>query len=445
MHRITRARVLLTLSGFASVVNGLIELGPDARPAVKPVGVALIVIGLLTWAIVAWMRRPGPATVALTAAIAATLVAAWLAQFALLHSPAILLAIALPIVALWLVARCTQAQKPSKAVPITAGLLVVVTGAALAVALVPANLPASANVAALKDDQSRTSPPEPEPTGYVTATDGTQLAYFADVPTNPVAALVFYHGSGANAGAGYLDFSKHVAEQYHVATYLFDMRGHGKSGGPRGDAPSQDQMFADTQTAVDFVKHTHPQLPEYVGGHSAGAGLVLNSENRIDHEIAGYVYLAPDFGLHSGTEVQSDGSNFATISHRPLIVDVVTSGLLDAHTYAVSFAYTQEEINRAGLVSRYTTTMAIAQNAADSATILAGTHKPVGVWIGSDDEVLDASKVLTWARNAPQVTTGTVTGADHLGVIDRSVTDVGTWLDRQAAKPATPTVRAGRP
>jgi alpha-beta hydrolase superfamily lysophospholipase len=430
----TLVRVLLTLSGFISVVNGLIELGPDARPAVKVAGVALIVAGLLTWALVAWMRRPRPAVVKLTATVAVVIAATRVAQFAVLHSPTILLAIVLPAVALWRVAQSKPETRPSKAVPVTAGVLAVLTGAALAFALVPPNLPASANAPALKDDQSPTTPPEPDPTGYRTATDGTRLAYFADVPADPVATLVFYHGSGANAGAGYLDFGKQVAERYHIATYLFDMRGHGKSGGRRGDAPSQDQMYADTQTAVDFVKHTHPQLPEYVGGHSAGAGLVLNSENRIDHEVAGYVYLAPDFGLHSGTERQSGAANFATINHRVLIADILTNGLLDAHTYAVSFAYSQEEIDRAGLVSRYTTTMGIAQNAADSAEILAGTHKPVGVWVGSDDEVFDPAKVLVWARNAPQATTGTVAGADHLGIIDRGVTDVGTWLDQQTTK-----------
>ncbi len=377
------ARVLLTLSGFVSVVDGVVQLGPDARPPAGAVGVALVAVGLLTWALVGWMRRPGPT--------------------------------------------------PGKAVPITAGVLAVLTASALAFALVPADLPASAAAPALKDDQSPTTPPEPDPTGYVAATDGTALAYFADVPPDPVATLVFYHGSGANAGAGYLDFGRQVAERYHVATYLFDMRGHGRSGGPRGDAPSRDQMFADTRSAVEFVKHADPLVPEYVGGHSAGAGLVLNSEDRIDPYVAGYVYLAPDFGLHSDTEVQSEGSNFATISHRALIADVVTNGLVDAHAYAVSFAYTQEEIDRAGLVSRYTTTMAIAQNADDSAAILAGTRKPVGVWIGSADEVLDAAKVLAWAGHAPHATTGTVAGADHLGVIDRGVTAVGTWIDRQAA------------
>ena len=458
----TLARVLLTLSGFVSVVNGLIGFGPETRPAVKAAGATLVAAGLLTWAVVGWMGRPAPVQptlgqptfgqptpvqstpvqsalgrstpVQLTMVALVAVAATGAIQFAVVHSPIVLLAIVLPAIALWRVARSRPQSRPGKAVVITAGVLAVLTAAAVAVALVPADLPASASVAALKDDQSPTTPPEPDPTGYLTATDGTKLAYFADVPATPVATLVFYHGSGANAGAGYLTFGRQVAERYHVATYLFDMRGHGKSGGRRGDAPSQDQMFADTQTAVDFVKHAHPQVPEYVGGHSSGAGLVLNSESRIDHEVAGYVYLAPDFGLHSATEVQSEGSNFATISHRVLIADVLTNGLLDAHAYAVSFAYTPEEIARAGLISRYTTTMAMAQNAGDSAAILAGTHKPVGVWIGSDDEVLNAAKVLAWARNAPQSTTVAIPGADHLGVLDRGVTDVGTWIDQRATK-----------
>jgi alpha-beta hydrolase superfamily lysophospholipase len=431
---VTLARVLLTLSGFISLINGVIELGPLATPAERATGVALVVVGLLTWALVWRLRRLDPAAVRLTAAVAVAIAAARVAQFAVVQAPTILLALVVPLVALWRVARSESQPKPGKAVPITAGVLAVVTAAALAFALVPPNLPASANAAALKADQSSRTAGEPDPTGYLTATDGIKLAYFAHVPANPVATLVFYHGSGANAGAGYLDFGTQLAERYRVATYLFDMRGHGRSGGRRGDAPSQEQMFADTQTAVDFVERTHPDLPEYVGGHSAGAGLVLNSENRIGHEVAGYVYLAPDFGLHSGTEQQSDASNFATLSQRALIAYVVTNGLLDAHTYAVSFAYTQDEIDRVGMVSRYTTTMAAAQNAGDSATILAGTHQPVGVWIGSSDEVFDAAKVLAYAKHAPQATTGTVPGADHLGVINRSVTDVGTWLDQQAAR-----------
>ncbi|WP_433076884.1 alpha/beta hydrolase [Dactylosporangium sp. CA-052675] len=426
--------MLLTLTGFVCVVDGVVEFGPEAPPAAAAVGVALLLAGLLAWGLVASMRRPHRSTVRHTAIVLVAVVAAGVAQFALLHAVVALLTTALPILALWRVGRGRVQPAPGRAVPLTTAALAMLTGAALTLALLPTHLPASAAVPGLRDDQSPTTPPEPEPSGYVTATDGTKLAYFADLPADPVATLVFYHGSGANAGAGYLTFAHQLTQQYRIATYLFDMRGHGRSGGRRGDAPSQGQMFADTQTAVDFVKHAHPRLPEYVGGHSAGAGLVLNSERRIDHEVAGYVYLAPDFGLHSDTERQSEAANFATIDHRVLISYVLTNGLLDAHAYAVSFAYAPADIARAGLVSRYTSVMAVAQNAGDSAAILAGTDKPVGVWIGSDDEVFDPAKVLAFARHAPHATTATVAGADHLGVIDGGITDVGAWLDRQAGR-----------
>jgi hypothetical protein len=66
---VTLARVFFTLSGFISVTNGLIEVGPDARPAVKAAGVALILVGLLTWALVGRLRRSGPATVKQTAVV----------------------------------------------------------------------------------------------------------------------------------------------------------------------------------------------------------------------------------------------------------------------------------------------------------------------------------------------------------------------------------------
>ncbi|MFB9448768.1 alpha/beta hydrolase [Dactylosporangium vinaceum] len=369
------ARVLATLAGYALVVGGTVELGPQADTPVPGLGVALVAAGLLSWVLV-WRRR----------------------------------------------------RSGGRAVAVTAALLAVLTGLAVAVALVPPDLPASAAASGLSNAQSARTPGEPEPTGYLTASDGTKLAYFADIPADPVATLVFYHGSGANAGAGYLDFGRQLAARYGIATYLFDMRGHGRSGGRRGDAPSPRRMFADTQAAVAFVKRAHPALPEFAGGHSAGAGLVLNSEDRIARDLAGYVYLAPDFGLHSGTERRSGAANFVTLSHRVLIADVLSNGLLDAHTYAVSFAYTQEEIDRAGLVSRYTPAMALAQDAGDSATVLARTPQPVGVWIGADDEVFDAAKVTAWAAHAPLATTGVVAATDHLGIIDRSVDTVGPWL-----------------
>ena len=92
--------------------------------------------------------------------------------------------------------------------------------------------------------------------GYLTATDGTRLAYYPYVPSNPIATLIFYHGSGANSAAGYLPIGQELRDTYHIATYLVDMRGHGMSGGPRGDAPSPQQVWTDVGTVVQFV-HSH--------------------------------------------------------------------------------------------------------------------------------------------------------------------------------------------
>jgi alpha-beta hydrolase superfamily lysophospholipase len=430
----TLARVFLTLSGFISVVNGLIELGPETGGPVKAAGVALILVGLFTWWLVRRLRRPSDhaASLALGVAIALAAVRVW--QYELVHAPTILAAVLLPLVA-WLRVRSAAGTPPAAprrrgiaalgAVGITASILAVATGGALAAALAPCSLPQASSPGLNSTSASTVSA---SPTGYLAATDGAKLAYYASVPADPVASLVFYHGSGANSRAGYLGLGRSLASKYHIATYLFDMRGHGASSGPRGDAPSRKQMFEDTRTEVSFVHRAQAGRPEFVGGHSAGAGLVLNSSSLIDREVAGYAFLAPDFGLHSGTERESNGSNFATICQAPLIADVVTNGLVDAHTYAVGFAYTKQEVASSGLVDRYTTTMAIAQDASRSASILAGIHKPVGVWVGSSDEVFTASKVVAYAKKAPQATAQLVPGADHLGVIDASVDYLGPWL-----------------
>src|SRR4051794_41910157 len=112
----TLPRVLLTLSGFISVVSGL------------------IVVGLLTWALVWWLRRPGPATVKLTAAVTVAIAAARVAQFAALHSPAILIAIVLPAVVLWRGASGHPETEAGEAVPDIVGGVGGPTGRVLGVA-----------------------------------------------------------------------------------------------------------------------------------------------------------------------------------------------------------------------------------------------------------------------------------------------------------------------
>lgn len=445
-------RVLLVVTGFTSVVNGVVEMNPDFETSTMVFGWFLVALGVACWALVWRMRRRGARTLLL--ALLAVLVLVRIYQMVRFSTFLPASGLVLPVLVFlrmrsgpareWLDGAPATSTAPERArrlgaVGITVVLLAVISGAGLAVALWPCSLPAQAAANGLDNSQSPTSSPTEQPTGTFPAGDGVPLAYYAYVPENPVATLVFYHGSGANSRAGYLDLGKQL-ERFHVATYLVDIRGHGESGGPRGDAPSIGQVWRDTATAVHFVHSQQPTLPEYVGGHSAGAGLVLNSLDQFTDPVAGYVFLAPDFGLRSDTTKVSGGANFATVCLRPIIANTISNHVLDGHAPALSFAYDAATIQRAKLVAQYTVNMTVAQNPSTSAQVLAGITVPIGVWIGTDDEVFDPDKVLAYARQAgtaARSTFATIPGDNHLGVLENGADRIGAWITRDA--PVSPT------
>ena len=444
-------RVLLVLTGFTSVLNGLLEQNPTYQTSTRVFGWLLVVFGLVCWWLTFRLRAPGARRRVEVLALMVLLVAIRIYQIVRFDSPIAATGFILPALVYWRASKPdTKAwladgsggrpAAPSRArvfgalgaVGITVAALVVLTGAGAAVALWPCTFPVPAT-GSLNQSQLDQSIPTTKPTGYLTATGGVPLAYYADLPANPVATLVFYHGSGANSAAGYLPLGQELAATYHVATYLIDIRGHGASGGPRGDTPTPDQVWQDTDTAVRFVHAAHPNLPEFVGGHSAGAGVVLNSMNRFDSLVSGYVFLSPDFGLHSNTEAVADASNFATVCQRPFIVNALSNSVLDGHAPAVGFGYTQTEIDKANLVATYTVNMSLAQNADDSAADLAGMDKPLGVWVGAEDEVFDPNKLIDYARtNTKKSTVDTfaiVPKDNHLGILTDGAAYLGPWID----------------
>ena len=107
--------------------------------------------------------------------------------------------------------------------------------------------------------------------------------------TRAVVCLV--HGMGEHSGR-----YAHVADaltQAGYALFTFDIRGHGKSSGPRGHTPSYEALMKDISSLLEVVNKKFPQLPSFLYGHSLGGNLVLNYVLRRQLHLKGVIATDP--------------------------------------------------------------------------------------------------------------------------------------------------------
>ncbi len=240
--------------------------------------------------------------------------------------------------------------------------------------------------------------PEHDPLyGTIAASDDEQLAYGAYVPKCPEAALVFYHGSGAHGGAGYTYMAEQLSKHSNIATYLFDMRGHGRSGGPRGHTATDHQIWQDVRTAYEFVQQTYPSMPVFLGGHSGGAGMLLNYADWSDHkEPDGYMLVTPflgkDVDIFREREKKSERP-FASIHYWSLLVYYLTCGAIGGNWTAVQFSYPDHLIYERNFVNAYTVNMINALNAKAPLETLQKMKVPTYIFIADKDELFDPTKM----------------------------------------------------
>lgn len=232
--------------------------------------------------------------------------------------------------------------------------------------------------------------------GSIVAHDGIALAYACYVPEHPHAVLVFYHGSGAHSLAGYTYMAEQLAQAYNIATFLFDIRGHGRSEGPRGDAPSVDAMWHDVCTALTFVQERY-KVPVFLGGHSGGAGMLVNyAAWSASKQPAGYVLVAPMLGRHAHVvrERQTKSKKpFAQVNYMALAIHEITQGLFAGRWHGVTFNYPQQLVSDKGFVKDYTVNMVQTMHPYDPSGSFMSITVPTLVCVADHDELFDAAKM----------------------------------------------------
>lgn len=147
----------------------------------------------------------------------------------------------------------------------------------------------------------------------------------ADQPAKGVVCLV--HGLGEHSGR-----YAHVAAALNRAGYhalAFDLRGHGKSTGKRGDIPHYDVIGQDVSLLLDEAGSRFPGLPQILYGHSLGGIIVLYYGLRFKPNLAGVVVTAP--GLRTALEEQK-GKILLVKMLGSLMPGITLHSGLDPHT-----------------------------------------------------------------------------------------------------------------
>lgn len=261
---------------------------------------------------------------------------------------------------------------------------------------------------------------------YLNSNDLVKMAYHEYIPEQIDAVLIFYHGGGAYSEAGYQHIGSGLSKDYNILVVTPDLRGHGDSEGDQGDAPSIEQVFEDVTNFITFFKEKYPDKELFLGGHSSGAGLVLNySSWKKREEVGGYLFLSPQLGFRSKT--QKKENTFATAIEE-LFVSNSMSGT-DGNSMAVFFNYPEEVLKQTKNIGSITVNMANAITPEAPARQIKKLDQPAAVWIGEYDEVFHAEKVIAlFEKKNPEVYTELLEGEKHLSILLTAADYLGIWL-----------------
>lgn len=132
---------------------------------------------------------------------------------------------------------------------------------------------------------------------WITA-DGVKLFAQSWLPAHqPKAVICYVHGFKDHSSR----FEKWAARftQHQYGVLAFDLRGHGRSEGRRGCAPSFSNFLADTSLLIQKCHALFPGIPVILYGHSFGGNIVANYLTTHEPMPLAAVIASPWFTLRN--------------------------------------------------------------------------------------------------------------------------------------------------
>lgn len=108
-------------------------------------------------------------------------------------------------------------------------------------------------------------------------------------------AVLVIHGIGFHSGP-YEIVAAHLSGSGYLVAAM-DLRGHGKSGGPRGEVPVLDQLLIDVDAVIRLIRSEHAPTRLYLLGESMGGLVAINYAARRPTAVDGLILVAPAVGV----------------------------------------------------------------------------------------------------------------------------------------------------
>ena len=224
--------------------------------------------------------------------------------------------------------------------------------------------------------------------GKFTARDSLELYHQAWLPDGePKAAFVVVHGYGEHSGR-YVNPVNYFVPR-GLAFYAYDLRGHGKSPGPRGHIVHFDEYLADTHAFLKLVRELNPGRRMFLLGHSLG-GLIVSAyvENYPTDDLSGLIMSSAFLGFRMQVPAVKAAMGRVMSSLMPaLTMKNDLSAALLSHDPAVVAAYDADPLNHHVGTARFLTEVTTAQ--ARTLERAGEVRLPLLVMYAGDDQIAD--------------------------------------------------------
>jgi alpha-beta hydrolase superfamily lysophospholipase len=231
-------------------------------------------------------------------------------------------------------------------------------------------------------------------TGYAPSADSTKLLFRWHPTDSAKGLVVLIHGFGEHSGR-YL----HVAEALNEGGYscfAIDLRGHGRSAGPRAFVKRFSDYLDDVDAAVGLARERCPELPLILIGHSMGGLIVANWIAERGDAATGFVLSSPGMGVALSVPAWKDA--LGRVMSRLIPGLAIPTGLdprLVSRDPQVVEAYVGDRLVLTRATARwYVEFLAAQQRALETA---AGVTKPALVMQAGEDGLVDAAASARYA------------------------------------------------